>query len=761
MENTPTMNVPPISDAQDGGGLADSLFFFADEDHFAADGGKVERNESKKSKKSNRLSDELGKSKKRKKKKKKKRSSMTGHDSSGAFSNQSSSTGLGSSLTGYDSSGIFDNQPSSAGFGSSDSEGSMGMDVLRSTSQGQKKLLAVPELTTPRKFPAETSAEAILATDLWEDVVSPRKVPVAAHENDSEDDEAFVQHSKPSLPFGDVSDDFDHILAKRRPVSWQHSGTDALATTSEKQSMLDEFASFAGASLAGHSNGDEASETLSQPRELSLGPSSLTSLETTSHKLLVSYLLSMGTPRELAEDLTFRFLAEQNFKHQGSQSARQIDHTSPSISSSTAPSSRRIARAATTSKLDDIARSERRSYTNGGPAAADMLSGSAGSPFGAYNTALLRTASSRRRAYMRVPGSMQMQGRAFGAPALPQVPDPGPERGIEEDQPPTGNAAMVEAKVVDDETPVVYADQVTFKTIFQEGPMRKFAILALVVLACSITVICVLLLIRPDSNPSLVEGTLAPSGAPTFIIDAILTAAGLLSGWEITVPESPQFKAVGWMSTFDEVDHGDYGDAFAQRYVMTVFYLSTKGEAYLDREDWLNPQLHECGWSSGIYCLPDITNRLVVVGLDLTRNGVSGIFPHEIGLLSGLATIRLPQNKITGTIPQELFALSNLETLDLRSNLITGQLPLNLDIATELTSLILSDNDISGLLPTVLWNLTNLRTLDLSSNRLSGTIPEEINDMQVLVTLDLRKNLIHGSFPNLSSLQKLDFVLLE
>ena len=38
----------------------------------------------------------------------------------------------------------------------------------------------------------------------------------------------------------------------------------------------------------------------------------------------------------------------------------------------------------------------------------------------------------------------------------------------------------------------------------------------------------------------------------------------------MTIPESLQFKAVSWMSTFDEVDPGDYGEAFIQRYAMTV-----------------------------------------------------------------------------------------------------------------------------------------------------------------------------------------------
>ena len=361
------------------------------------------------------------------------------------------------------------------------------------------------------------------------------------------------------------------------------------------------------------------------------------------------------------------------------------------------------------------------------------------------------------------PGVMQMEGRAFGAPFQPpQAPAPRQDTGLEEDPTSIGNAMMVEAQVVDDEAPIFYADKVTLKNVFQAGPMRKFAIIALLILAGSIAVISSLLLTRPGPSPEEDDRTLAPSGAPTFINDEILTAAARLSGWEtMTIPESPQFKAVSWMSTFDDVDPGEYEEAFTQRYVMTVFYLSTTGEDFLDQENWLNPELHECDWSSGISCVTDITNRLVVVGLDLTRNGVSGTIPIEFGLLSDMNIIRLPKNRITGSIPQSLFDMNNLQTLDLGSNLITGQLPLNLANATELSLLILSDNDLSGLLPVSLWNLKSIRTLNLSSNRLSGKLPEKLTDMPLLVTLDLRNNMIEGSSPDFSALKKLDFVLLE
>ena len=827
-----------------GGGLA-AQDFATSQDRFV-DEGNIDRRKNKKSMKPSRP-DESGMINKKSK-------------------NQLSST------TGHDSSGVLDSQPNSTGLAVSDSrwfdEGATGLDLLRSPPQRQQNRLAVPEAislsltSSPRKPRAKLFSKALpLANDLRDEVLA-RKVHVAAsrqpaaHHENLFDLEAFVQNQRaPSSAVDDVRASEGGELnfsgldspSMRRSAGRQRYVPEAPAAEAGIQSMLDDFASFAEPSLAGQSRDDTTSVISQQSLDSVLSQKSqesLTAPEAETRDILVTYLVSMGTSKHLAEDLAFGFMAEENIHEQRSQpvpqigrnihqqrsqsvreigrnihpqrsqsvreigrnihpqrsqsvhqigrnihpqrsqSVRQIGHThrhsrSPKRTvarsiiisklncnegvDATAAPSKRLARSKSQSKLRSIQR-------GGNPFPEPPPSTKP-----SYNSSATSSSSSLPRIYVRAekPGVMQIEGRAFGAPVLPQAHAPQQERDIEQN----GNVSrhstdhstsscddvLIEAQVVNDEVPIFYADKVTLKNVFQAGPMRKFAIIALLILAAAIAVICSLLLTRPGPSPEEDDRTLAPSAAPTFIIsDEILTAAATLSGWvTMAIPESPQSQAVMWMSTLDEVDPGEYGEAFVQRYVMTVFYLSTTGEDYLDQESWLNPELHECDWSSGISCVTDITNRLVVVGLDLTRNGVSGTIPIEFGLLSDMNIIRLPKNRITGSIPQSLFDMNNLQTLDLGSNLIIGQLRLNLVNATELSLLILSDNDLSGLLPVSLWNLKSIRTLNLSSNRLGGKLPEKLTDMKLLVTLDLRNNMIEGSYPDFSALQKLDFVLLE
>ena len=72
----------------------------------------------------------------------------------------------------------------------------------------------------------------------------------------------------------------------------------------------------------------------------------------------------------------------------------------------------------------------------------------------------------------------------------------------------------------------------------------------------------------------------------------------------------PQFRAAGWISTFDEFDAFGFDDAFAQRYAMVVTYFSLQGEDWIDGEKWLDPALHECDWSAGIICSNDTSEEI-------------------------------------------------------------------------------------------------------------------------------------------------------
>jgi hypothetical protein len=96
--------------------------------------------------------------------------------------------------------------------------------------------------------------------------------------------------------------------------------------------------------------------------------------------------------------------------------------------------------------------------------------------------------------------------------------------------------------------------------------------------------------------------------------------------------------------------------------------------------------------------------KLVIHGLELPVNGLSGSIPDEICLLTNIAGgINLSGNTIFGTIPPGIGELSKLRGLDLHSNQLESSLP------------------------TELGQLTNLRKFDISGNKeIKGDFPLDL-----------------------------------
>ena len=319
------------------------------------------------------------------------------------------------------------------------------------------------------------------------------------------------------------------------------------------------------------------------------------------------------------------------------------------------------------------------------------------------------------------------------------------------------------------EMPIVYAEtsKIGFKDLVKERPI-KFAlmvgILGLFLLVGGI--VAAIVYKTKTVGPDLVETNLpsmSPSNSPTMIQDDILLAAIQLSGEEpLLKSSSPQFRAVAWMSNFDTSSVYDIREAFAQRYAMVVLFYSFAGEEWINKENWLNPLLHECDWSAGISCSDKAAGGRLVTGLDATRNNLQGSIPPEIDLLPALQTLHLPNNKIRGTIPSTLGRMGSLSTLDCSYNEIEGSIPSSIGSATNLLSIDFSQNRLHGTLPQEIFSLTNLQPVTLPSNFLTGSLPEALQDSQALVTLDLRNNLFTGVFPlNLDSISALARIYLD
>jgi len=187
----------------------------------------------------------------------------------------------------------------------------------------------------------------------------------------------------------------------------------------------------------------------------------------------------------------------------------------------------------------------------------------------------------------------------------------------------------------------------------------------------------------------------------------------------LEVPESPQSRAIDWLSIGGGTDIITGPTKLSvewqvqQRYVLAVLYYSTNGEQWKNQYDYLNNDKHECDWGEMLnngwpsiecdeveeeedgytkrkvaliniceyifffayICAFDIVFKLTyhfIIHPTITgQNNVAGELPAELASLD-LRTIDLLTNKISGSIPPELYTMKNLEYLNLGYNQITG-----------------------------------------------------------------------------------------
>ena len=157
-----------------------------------------------------------------------------------------------------------------------------------------------------------------------------------------------------------------------------------------------------------------------------------------------------------------------------------------------------------------------------------------------------------------------------------------------------------------------------------------------------------------------------------------------------------------------------------------------------------------------------VNDRGRVTRLDLSKNGLSGDIPAEIGALESLQDLWLFGNQLSGSIPAELGNLSNLEELLLFDNQLSGPMPAEMGNLANLQTLWLYNNQLSGSIPAEMGNLANLQSIHLNDNQLMGEIPMEIGNLASLKDLWLSRNWLNGSIPaEIGNLANLEALLLD
>ena len=189
--------------------------------------------------------------------------------------------------------------------------------------------------------------------------------------------------------------------------------------------------------------------------------------------------------------------------------------------------------------------------------------------------------------------------------------------------------------------------------------------------------------------------------------------------------------------------------SMSERQILIDFYQATNGENWYQNEGWLS-EAHHCDWY-GITC-----DGVMVTGIDLPRNNLSGPLGAKLFDLRQLSDLDLSDNFLSGNLPARVIndlpmfdatGDDSFVTLDLSHNNLGGNLP-------EFTrgqgpgdfNLLLDGNDLSGPIPPS-WVDMQLSELSLRHNRLDQALIEAWKALPSAVSLDLSNAGLSGAFP--------------
>uniref|UniRef100_A0A0E0P4N6 Leucine-rich repeat-containing N-terminal plant-type domain-containing protein n=1 Tax=Oryza rufipogon TaxID=4529 RepID=A0A0E0P4N6_ORYRU len=90
---------------------------------------------------------------------------------------------------------------------------------------------------------------------------------------------------------------------------------------------------------------------------------------------------------------------------------------------------------------------------------------------------------------------------------------------------------------------------------------------------------------------------------------------------------------------------------------------------------------------------------VLMTGIDLSMNQLSGAIPPPLGFLRQLKSLNLSHNQLVGPIPETFMYMQDMESLDLSYNHLNGSLPMQLANLSFLCSFNVAYNNLSGEIP--------------------------------------------------------------
>lgn len=221
---------------------------------------------------------------------------------------------------------------------------------------------------------------------------------------------------------------------------------------------------------------------------------------------------------------------------------------------------------------------------------------------------------------------------------------------------------------------------------------------------------------------------------------------------------TPQYAALHWMLYDDKLKEQQIakvkelgtGYIMLARYALAVFFFSTGGEQWKNRDGWLT-STSVCDWI-GLSCVHD-----EVFSIELRDNNLVGTIPQEIDSVHILRQLILPDNYLRGTLPDNIHSI-NLKDIDLSNNDIEGTLPdLFFNNFNDIETINFNNNNMKGSIPETRGFDRNLVKLELAGNGFTGTLSRDLfEDKSGLEILNLKANKIKGKIPlNIGSMKNL------
>jgi hypothetical protein len=183
-------------------------------------------------------------------------------------------------------------------------------------------------------------------------------------------------------------------------------------------------------------------------------------------------------------------------------------------------------------------------------------------------------------------------------------------------------------------------------------------------------------------------------------------------------------------------------DRLRQRYAYLAMIQSTgKG----NMTSWFN-RSDECQWT-GFFC-----NGLTV-SLDLSKRGLVGTIPDDVGLWTNADAFRVEENALVGSLPSSIGKWTSLTYFSVFKNRIVGTLPSLIGAWKGISYFNAANNQLVGTLPSSIGNWTGIFTFDVSTNQLGGTVPTDVSKWTSLETSQLSSvlfysNMFTGTMPS-------------